>query len=159
MAQHQSYTAVGKSLLSFGVDYFIPMIETLTVVHGRRVREQRPLLGDYIPIAITGVWKSLLSVRGVRGILLNTDGLPAQVLPGEMNRLREMCNEDGVYQTTEEEAAGFSYGQRVTPKDGPFVYHVGRYDRRTKRGNDVALFCLFGGEKQVTFKCGELLAV
>lgn len=117
------------------------------------------MLGDYIPIAIDAAWKSLIRLRGVAGILLNEIGFPAQVLPHEMNRLHAMCD-DCVYRSTLQEDEGFAYGQRVTPRDGPFVYYTGRYDgKANRRGDEAALFLCFGREQRVVFKSGELLAV
>jgi transcription antitermination factor NusG len=133
------------------------MIETLLVVRGRHVREQRPLLGDYMLTSISSGWKSLIAIRGVAGILLNDSGFPAQVLPHEMQRMRSACDGD-VYRSSVIEEQGFEYNQKVSPKEGPFACHVGRYDIRTKRG-DSARFWLFGREQRVTFKSGDLVAV
>lgn len=159
VAQRHCVSSVDDILTQRGVDHFIPQIETLLIVHGRHVREQRPMLGDYIPIAIDAAWKSLIRLRGVAGILLNEIGFPAQVLPHEMNRLHAMCD-DCVYRSTLQEDEGFAYGQRVTPRDGPFVYYTGRYDgKANRRGDEAALFLCFGREQRVVFKSGELLAV
>jgi len=159
VAQRHCVSAVDERLTQRGVDHFIPKIETLMIVHGRHVREQRPMLGDYIPIAIDAAWKSLIRVRGVASILLNELGFPAQVLPSEMDRLHAMCP-DGCLHSIMEDESGFTYGQRVTPKDGPFVYYTGRYDgKANKRGDEAALFLCFGREQRVVFKPGDLLAV
>lgn len=156
VAHHQRYRKVDDVLAERGIDHFIPLIETLIIRHGRHVRQMRPLLGDYILIAVCSAWKSLLRIREVRGIMLNELGYPAQVLPHELDRMRSMCD-SGVYRSSMVEDVGFSYGQRVSPKTGPLAYHVGRYDKKTKRG-DSALFVLFGQEQRVVFKQGELLA-
>ena len=160
VTQRHCVSRVDETLTQRGVDHFIPLIETLSIVHGRHVREQRPMLGDYIPIAIDAAWKSLIRVRGVASILLNELGFPAQVLPSEMDRLHAMCD-DCVYRSAAlDDGNGFTYGQRVTPKDGPFVYYTGRYDgKANKRGDQAALFLCFGREQRVVFKPGELLAV
>lgn len=156
VAHHQRFKKVDEVLTERGIDHFIPLIETLMIRRGRHVRQMRPLLGDYILIAICSAWNSLLSIRDVRGIMLNELGYPAQVLPREMDRMREMCDL-GVYHSSVVEESGFEYGQRVSPKTGPLAYHVGRYDKKTKRG-DSALFVLFGQEQRVIFKRGDLLA-
>jgi len=54
--------------------------------------------------------------------------------------------------------AGFNYGDKVIPKQGPLAGHVGTFDKSTQRG-DSALFVLFGREQRVMFKAGELVAV
>lgn len=157
-AQHQLFAQVTRSLTSYGVEHFIPMIESINVVRGRHVTEPKPLLGEYIPFAVSQIWKSLLSIRGVTGILLNESGQPAQVLPHELKRLRDMCDENGIYRSAKT-IEGFTYGQRVTPKEGPFAYHVGRFESKNKRGDLAALFSLFGREQRVVFKPGDLIVV
>lgn len=163
IARHQQTKLVGEALTIRGIDHFIPKIETLMIVRGRHVREQRPLLGDYIPFAVSSIWKSLSRIRGVSGILMNELYFPAQVLPSEMDRLHSMCNDAGLYNSsiTDTDGSGFEYGQRVTPKsnDNPFAFHVGRYESKNKRGDQTALFSLFGREQRVVFKYGDLLAV
>jgi len=156
VAHHMRYRKVDEILTERGVDHFIPLIETLMISHGRHVRQMRPLLGDYILIAVCSAWKSLLRIREVRGIMLNELGYPAQVLPFEMDRMRLMCEGD-VCRSSVVEDGGFEYGQRVSPKAGPLGGRVGRYDKKTKRG-DSALFVLFGQEQRVIFKQGELVS-
>ena len=158
---------VGKiedALRDRGVDHFVPRIETLLISNGRHVREARPLLGEYVPFAVTGIWRQLLGIKCVQGILLNTLNFPAQVLPSEMDRLRGMCSPDGMYRSASApEAGGFEYGQRVSPKsaDHFFSCQVGRYDGKVgKKGRgDAALFLLFGRDTRVVFNRGDLVAV
>jgi transcription antitermination factor NusG len=159
VAQRQCLSLVGASLVSYGVEHFIPMVENLKIVRGRHVRDYEPILGDYILIAISSCWKELCSLRGVAGILIDSvSGMPAQVLPHEMERMRAMCNSDGVY-SQPEKVFELTYGQRVKPKDGFFSKQVGIYEGRTKRGDHTALFCLFGKEQRVTFKSGDLIGL
>ncbi len=160
VAHYQQLKLVDESLTVYGVDHFIPKIETLLIVRGRHVREQRPLFGEYVLIAISSIWKSLIRIRGVSGILLNEVGMPAQVLAVEMEKLRAMCDGD-VYRSSviDNDGSGFEYGQKVTPREGPFVFHIGQYESRNKRGDLTAIFRMFGREQKVTFKSGDLLAV
>lgn len=160
VAKHKRVSAVHDALFSYGVDHFIPEIETLQIVHGKRRRMRRPLLGDYIPVAISSGWRSWLRIRDVRGMLLNDLGYPAQVLPREMERLRGMCTNGVYYENCSVDTGEFIYGQNVMPRDGPFVYQTGRYQGQVnKRGDCSALFLLFGREQRVTFKAGDLIAV
>lgn len=158
VAHYQQVKLVGGALSSRGIEHFIPLIESLSIVRGRHLRDHRPLLGEYIPVAISNGWRDLLQLRGVHGILLNESGFPAQLLARELEWLRGQCD-NGVYRRTIPTETGFIYGQRVTPATGPLANRVGHYDRQTRRGEDIALFLLFGSEKKVTFKSGELLAV
>lgn len=157
VANHKQTRRVGEALFSLGIEHFIPKIESLTIRNGRHERSMYPLLGDYILTAITSKWKIMLRIREVSGIIMNCDGFPAQVLPEELKRLHEMCDDAGIHHPVKYNGE-FEYGQRVTPKTGPFAYHIGRYDKKTRRG-DSALFSLFGREQRVIFKKGDLLAV
>jgi transcription antitermination factor NusG len=158
VAHYQQVKLVGDALSLRGIDHFIPKIESLSVVRGRHLRELRPLLGEYIPVSIYCGWRELLRLRGVHGILLNESGFPAQILHRELEWLRGQCD-NGIYRRSIPTERGFQYGQKVTPADGPLANRVGHYERCNRRGEDIALFLLFGSEKKVTFKSGELLAV
>lgn len=159
VARHQQTKLVAAELTSLGTEHFIPKIEILTIKHGRHYRELRPMLGDYILTSISVTWRSMRRVRGVVGIIMNSDGFPAQVLVPELRRMHEMCDDAGIYHSEIEGDKGFEYGQRVTPKAGPLAYQIGKYDSKNKRGDLSALFTLFGRDQKVTFKAGDLIAV
>lgn len=118
----------------------------------------KPLLGEYVLFAVSSVWKTLLSIRGVSGMLLNEAGYPAQVLPRELERLRAMCDGDVLRVVEPDVKKEVKYGDPVKATSGPFANHFGRYLEKTKRG-DAALFFLFGREQRVEFKRGDLIAV
>lgn len=162
VAGYKQCKLVDEALTSRGVDHFIPVIETLSIVRGRHIREHRPLFGDYILTSINSNWKAWLSIRGVAGMLMNDLGFPAQVVPAEMERLRRACDGTVFRAATafDESISGFEYGQRVRPASTEhfFASQVGRYEGKSKRG-DTALFSLFGREQRVEFKNGDLLAV
>lgn len=158
VAHHQQTKLVGEALSSKNIDHFIPKIESLSIKRGRHVRELRPMLGDYILVSISSIWKSMIRIRGVAGMIMNCEGFPAQVLSGELKRMHDMCDDAGVYHS-EVVVDEFQYGQRVTPRDGPFINFVGTFDYKNKRGEDVARFTLFGHDQKVIFKNGDLLAV
>lgn len=158
VAKHQQTKQVADALCAIAVEYFIPKIETLRIIQGRHVRELRPMLGDYILTSIDAAWESLCDIRGVAGMLINSDGYPAQVMPGELKRMHDMCDDAGVYHS-EIIWSGFQYGEKVTPKEGPFFGFTGSFDCHNKRGDQIASFTLFGREQSVTFKPGVLLAV
>lgn len=93
-------------------------------------------------------------------MLMNDLGMPAQVQPFEMERLKNEC--DGtVYRSGSVifKDDDFQYGQNVRPTatDHPFASQIGKYEGKTKRGYS-ALFLLFGREQRVEFKSGDLLA-
>lgn len=158
VARHQRTALVSEALTIRGVDHFIPMIEDLRIVRGRHVRNLKPLLGEYVLISISSVWKSLLAVRGVAGILLEAEhGMPAQVLPREVERMRTMCP-NGVKSEQAIQVDGFEYGDTVVALAGPFTHHRGKYQSETKHGHSV-LFVLFGRDCRVVLKSGDLQAV
>lgn len=149
VAQHRQLKLAQQALVSRNIEFFIPVEETLTCQRGRVVRVARPILGDYVLITVTSLWYELVSERGVAGVLLNDLGYPAQVLPHELERLQQFVPSP--------ETSEFEYGEEVTPQEGPFAFHIGRYDRKTNKGDDVVFFTLFGREQRVTFKSGELI--
>ncbi len=157
VAERQQVKRVGKSLTEISYQHFLPLYEHLSIVGGRHVREMKPLLGSYILIAICASWRELMSWRGVAGILMNESGHPARVNIREVERLREFCPND-VFRNDVNGIVGLTYGQRVTSKEGPFAYHIGRYDGKKGRNREVAVFTLFGREQKITFRSGDLIA-
>lgn len=156
----QNHKRVVEALIDRCYPHFVPLIEQLTIVRGRHERDFKPLLGEYIPIGVTATWKSLLSIRGVAGMLLNESGTPAQVLPREMERLRAMCDLDGKLKPEPlPPEYEFQYGESVRVRSGPFVGFTAKFDGKTKRGDLSAILVLFGKETSVVFKKGDLLAV
>lgn len=158
VVQQQRHKLLAEALTSRGVGYFIPVVEELTISRGRHERAYKPLLGEYVLFAVSSIWKTLLSIRGVSGMLLNEAGYPAQVLPRELERLRLMCDGDILRPIVSKVVGELEYGDRVKATSGPFQNHFGKYYGKTKRG-DAALFLLFGREQRVEFKRGDLIAV
>lgn len=149
---------VEDGLNNFGVQNFIPLVEDTKIINGRHVRLRRPLLGRYILFTIVEHWPELLSLRGVAGILLTADNEPAVVVEKELSDIRSLCVGNIYCPRVVRSKNGFYYGQRVTPKEGPFAYHVGFFEGVKSRNREVALFKLFGREQKVTFKSGDLIA-
>lgn len=158
LSKHQKHKLVKDGLSDSGVQYFLPLIETTTIVNGRHVNAARPLLGRYIFFVIDELWKNLSQLRGVAGMMLNVDrDYPARVDDGALDAIRTMCIGD-VYSPRAVEMQGFVYGQRVAPQTGPLAYHVGRYDGVASKHREAALFNLFGKDQRIFFKSGELIA-
>jgi transcription antitermination factor NusG len=157
VAEHQRVNLAQASLVSRNIDHFIPLKEIIRVVRGRRVREMRFFLGNYILIAITSSWRKLMHDRGVAGLLMNELGYPAQVLPRELAYLREICV-NGVYRPRLDDCRfGFRRGDSVVASDGPFTGFVGRFDDANEK-RETAIFNLFGQETKVSFAPGKLIA-
>lgn len=158
LSQHQKHKLVKDSLSDSGIHYFLPFIEDTQVVNGRHAHRMRPLLGRYVLFIINELWKNIPQLRGVAGLMMNVDkNYPAVVDDGALDAIRSMCIGD-IYSPIAATKQGFFYGQRVTPKDGPLAYHVGRYDGGASKHRDAALFNIFGREQRVVFKAGELIA-
>lgn len=163
LAANQRTKLVAENLTARKVEHFIPQVEVTRVVAGRHHRTLRPLLGNYIPFIVDEFWKTVRHIRGVAGMLMalgedEESESPALVRQYEIDSLRSLCDNDVLRPKLTKSQAEFVYGQRVSPKEGPFAYHVGRYDRKTRRG-DAAMFVLFGREQRIVFKKGDLLAV
>ena len=159
LAQHQKQKLVASELTLARVQFFLPLIEYTSIINGRHIRKQRPLLGRYILFAINDLWERLARLRGVAGMMMDVDKLfPAKVCDSALDYIRSMCVNDVYCPRVVEGRKGFLYGQRVTPKEGPMAYHVGLYDGVRSRHREVALFNLFGREQRITFKAGDLVA-
>lgn len=157
VALHQCHRLVKENLSARQIDHFVPMEKRCRIVRGKRQEYLYPLFGRYVLCAITSMWCDLRHMRGVAGMLVNESGYPAQVVQGEVERIKEFCQGDVFRLPETTNVVGFSYGQRVTPKAGPLVYHVGRFDC-SKRSGDAAIFNLFGREQKVFFRKGDLIA-
>lgn len=160
LASNQRTKMVSENLTAENISHFIPMIEDTRIVSGRRCSVSRPLLGNYIPFIVDELWKSIRSIRGVVNILMSKDldggcGYPASVKQHEIDMLKAQCDVNDIMVEPKDQ---FMYGQRVSPRSGPFAYHVGRYEHKTRRG-DTAMFLLFGRDQKVEFQAGELVAV
>lgn len=159
LSQHKRHKLAVEGLTDYSIPYFQPLIEDVTIINGRHVHKQRPLLGRYILFMITDIWKTLASLRGVSGMLIDVDKMfPAIVVDEALDAIRSMCVNNVYCPRIVEARKGFVYGQRVTTETGPMAYHVGRYDGITSKRREAALFNLFGREQRVTFKAGELIA-
>lgn len=172
VAQPQRHRLVAEGLTARSVDYFMPMLE----IKRRRRREQHPLFGRYVVVAVDHGWRALQFIRGVAGIMLEPEPrnlvegefkgsvddvkrmVPALICEHELNWVKAQCV-DNVWQDPNKPAGGgFNYGQAVTPISGPFQFHIGVYDGKTRKGGDAAFFKLFGMERRIIFKRGELTA-
>lgn len=163
IAQPQRTTLVGEQLTEHSVKHFIPKEEVVTIKGGRPRYHLRPMLGRYVLYVITRGWKNVLGLRGVSGIMMATDYekeiiQPLVIDPKQMETLRALCTDDIYSKTVNETKRGFVYGQRVTPSDGPFAYHIGTYDGVASRHREVAVFNCFGREQKIMFKSGALQA-
>jgi transcription antitermination factor NusG len=156
VALHQCQRIVGESLAAKRIEHFIPMIERQRIVRGKCISVLHPLFGRYVLVTINSIWREMKSMRGVAGMLVNEKGFPAQVLPKEVERIRQLCPEN-VYKENVIQFTGFVYGQRVTPKTGPLAFHVGKFDSSRSSG-ESAIFTLFGQEQKVIFRKGDLIS-
>lgn len=123
-------------------------------INGRHSSRFVPVLGRYILFKIDEQWQRIQHLRGIDGVLLDVEDQPGLVLPNELSRLRYLCQENIV----NKRKIGFEYGDRVTPKSGPFAHFVGIFDGSLSKGREVAVFSLFGRESKVVFKRGDLIA-
>lgn len=163
VAENQRHRILKESLDAESVEYFLPMVETTSVVRGRHVRSYHPLFGRYVFVALNDLWQRMLSLRGVAGILLtpDTEGeypAPALACPKQIEYIKTQCV-NNIYRSTDDKVrGGFVYGQHVRPKEGPLEWHVGAYDGRAGKNKYAALFNIFGREQRVIFKRGDLIA-
>lgn len=156
VAQNNRAFAVSAALKKMEMEHFVPRVEKLAIVRGRHVREYQPLLGNYVLMQVCSRWRDVLRLRDVHGMLLNESGFPAQVLTREVENLRAFCP-DEIYNGSTHETDGWCYGAKVYVEKGPFARFIGRYEGKTGKNREAAVFSLFGREQKVTFKRGELI--
>lgn len=163
VAQLQRTTLVGEQLTEQSVEHFIPKEEVTTIRGGRPRSHLRPMLGRYVLYVVSAGWKNILSLRGVAGILMATDYekeiiQPLIIDPKQLKILHSLCI-DGIYsKTVVDTKKGLVYGQTVTPHQGPFAYHIGKYDGLASHSREAAIFKCFGREQKIMFKTGILQA-
>src|SRR6516164_11318153 len=111
VAEPQRQKLATKSLRDQDVEYFMPIGERLTIQGGRHHRRKYPLFGRYILFVIRETWAAILSMRGISGMLLTANNIPAVVDEDRVEHIRAMC----VGNVYREPRPSFSlhYGQRV----------------------------------------------
>lgn len=160
--ENNRHRLVKDELERLGFQYFLPVYESLSVVHGRHVRTHRPLLGRYLFFIISDAWRLLFSLRGVEGVMLSASNdflVPALACSKQVEYLQSQCV-NNIYRSAYDRLSGrFVYGQRVRPKHGPFEFKVGRFDGYAGKKKYAAMFDVFGREQRIVFSRGELVAV
>lgn len=158
VVQMQRHRVAKESLTSAEIKYFAPVIEQTTVANGRHARKHYPLFGRYLLFMLTDAWRAIPSLRGIAGMLLTAENNPALVHQRVVDEIDAMCV-NGVYSPRMiQSQRGFTYGQRVTPTEGPLMWHVGKFEGRVSRQQEAAIFKLFGCDRRIVFNSGDLIA-
>jgi transcription antitermination factor NusG len=137
---------------------YMPLYRQCTVRHGRKIWEDKLLLGSYFFARYSQdlSWRDITSLRLVRGLFMVPDAdEPALVRDQEIEDIRSRENGHGY--VSEAARKEFQSGQRVVPQMGVFQGHDARFvEGKTDR--DVALVALFGQDVKVEFAPGVLRA-
>lgn len=160
IVQPQRHKLVADELTQNNFEFFLPKERSRAVVSGRRVETTRPLLGRYVLVVINSAWRALIALRGVASMIMDRScpvPQPLLVCPKEVDYIRAQCD-GSIVRASENVVSGFTYGDKVMPKSGPFMHSVGSYESAFGKHREVATFVLFGKERKLTFKSGELIA-
>ena len=157
VTERQRHRLALDQLACHGIEYFQPWRELVRVTRGFYHRQRVPFFGPYLFVAICSAWRTLPGLRGVAGLLLDSDRLePLTVDPKQLQAVRNRCDRNGVVRDLEPPRAGLRYGDGVFVENGPLAFLHGTYDGQVGRHKEAALFVMFGRERRVMFPVGEL---
>lgn len=139
-----------------GFTAFWPRIKRTISRRGRRSAVIDSLFPGYLFLYVTDTWREVLSLRGVRGVIM-ADERPIAVSDAVVDGVKSRCDGLGFYRGYQLER--FKVGDRVTPQRGPLMSLTGTYAASPHDGVEVALFELLGAKaRPVEFTHGVLVA-
>jgi transcription antitermination factor NusG len=160
VTQPQRHRVASEQLSENRFQFFLPWREEIRVARGRSRRIRIPYFGRYIFVVICDAWESILTMRGIAGMLLHPESLrPWLVNAADLDRVRALCDGHNVVHEPIKPVRGLCYGDLVYPKDGPLANIRGVYDAKVGKKREAAVFNMFGREQRVVFRRGELQAV
>lgn len=148
-----------KDVRGLGFTCYQPLYRELIVRKGRKIWEERLLLGRYFFAKwdAASSWRSLFEVRTVAGIMMRSDApMPALVRDWEIERIRAREDRSGF--VTGQAQNQFSINQRVRAAVGVLAGNDGVYVGTGRGGCEIALLDLFGRQTKIEFAPGVLRA-
>lgn len=160
VTESQRHRLAISELSANGFEHFQPYRESVKIRRGNHIRTRIPYFGRYMFVALCEAWRQITKLRGVAGILLDNQTLtPLRVCSAQLQNVRDKCDRNGVIFDQELSVTGLKYGDRVYVEKGSFGFIEGTYDGIIGKNKEQASFIMFGSEKKVTFKTGELKAM
>lgn len=144
--QPKAAVEVGDDLYFMGFDSYVPLARERTLVRGRRLWRDYPLLGAYVLVRATKAWCGVFKSRGVRGVLMDGGGGEPRLVPdAQVSAIRALETKGRIGPRA---AAKFERGDLVQVRAGPWASFPGRFEY--DRGNALGvLINLFGAERVV----------
>jgi transcription antitermination factor NusG len=148
-----------QSVRDSGFTCYMPLVRDQVVRQGRKVWQERPMLGRYFFArhAPGCDWRSLTNLRLVKGLFMRVDcEEPALVRDLEIEIIRAGEDQSGF--VTNAARRQFTRGQKVRAAVGVMAGNEGEYVGTGRGDCDVALLNLFGRATRIEFAPGVLRA-
>lgn len=148
-----------KDVKGLGFTCYQPLYRELVVRKGRKIWEERLLLGRYFfaKWAADNSWQALFNLRTVAGVMMRADAaLPALVRDWEIESIRVREDRSGF--VTGQAQNQFNINQRVRAAVGVLAGNDGVYVGTGRGGCEIALLDLFGRQTRIEFAPGVLRA-
>jgi transcriptional antiterminator RfaH len=136
-----------------GYETYLPRLRQHRVSHGRKIESRPPLFSGYCFVWIELQWHSATRSPGVRRLVL--DGVvPARVPDRVIDEIRSR-ERDGLVELP----ARLKRGDTVRIMRGPFRELLALYQEQTAHERIAVLLGLFGSERRLTLRAGDVEAV
>lgn len=145
---HLNASAVAlQNLKRQDYETYNPRYNERVVARGKFVTWRRSqLFKDYLFVKIESRWRSLMSTRGVKRLILWRENQPALIKNSVIEELRSREDpETGLIETVP--CGQFLPGQTVQFKDGPFAWQYATIDGQSNEERVFVLLCLLGSSK------------
>lgn len=156
---HLNASAVAlQNLKRQGYETYNPRYNERVVARGRFVTWRRSqLFKDYMFVKIESRWRSLMSTRGVKRLILWHENQPALINNNIIQELRDREDpETGLIEVTPHNS--FLPGQSVQFKDGLFAWQYATYDDQSNEDRVFVLLSLLGSLKRIQVNKRDLIA-
>lgn len=156
---HLNASAVAlQNLKRQDYETYNPRFNERVISRGRFVSWRRAqLFKDYMFVKIETRWRSLMSTRGVRRLILWHENQPALIDNSIIKALRDREDpETGLIEVTPRNR--FLPGQSVQFKDGPFAWQYAIFDDQSSEERVFVLLNMLGSLKRVQVNKRDLIA-
>lgn len=151
--------AARDAVRNLGLACYMPQYRERMVRHGRKVWEERLLLGRYFFTRWVqdAPWRAIPSLRQVTDLFMCVDAeVPQLIRDDEVDRIRSAEDKSGFVGGVVKDQ--FTKGQAARVSRGVMQGLRARYDGEGRQGCQFALVELFGAETRVEFAPGVLQA-
>jgi transcription antitermination factor NusG len=140
-------------LAGAGYTVYLPRLRQHRVSHGRKIVTTPPLFPGYAFVLIELQWHAARWAPGVAKIVL--DGAAPARVPDQVIAEIRSRERNGLVEL----APRFKRGDPVKILSGPFREQLALYDGMPARERVAVLLALFGSERRLTLRAGDVEAV